>query len=152
MNDKELFVSIGFISQEDYTQWLPHWLSYQEFYQAELTEETTLKTWDRFLAENEPVFCAIAKYGDRVVGFVHYLYHLSTWAEKDYCYLEDLFVADDIRGQHIGKQLIEFVHQEAKKYGCKRLYWHTQETNLRAQKLYNWIAEKSGMIEYRMPL
>ena len=39
-------------------------------------------------------------------------------------------------------------------FSCKRhaasLYWHTHETNLRGQRLYNWVAEKSGMIEYRM--
>ncbi len=64
--------------------------------------------------------------------------------------LHKLPVATDARGQHIGKQLIEFVHQEAKKQECTRLYWHTHETNLRAQRLYNWVAEKSGMIEYRM--
>ncbi|MGA6580508.1 GNAT family N-acetyltransferase, partial [Providencia sp. NPDC089923] len=32
------------------------------------------------------------------------------------------------------------------------LYWHTQETNLPGQKLYNWVAEKPGVIEYRMAL
>ena len=36
-------------------------------------------------------------------------------------------------------------------HNCDRLYWHTQETNLTAQKLYDWIAQKPGIIEYRMP-
>lgn len=35
---------------------------------------------------------------------------------------------------------------------CTRLYWHTQEINHTAQKLYDWIAEKPGVIEYRMSL
>ncbi|HAT2329972.1 TPA: GNAT family N-acetyltransferase, partial [Citrobacter freundii] len=54
------------------------------------------------------------------------------------------------RGQHIGKQLIEYVQQQAKKHHASRLYWHTHETNLRGQRLYDWVAKKSGMIEYRM--
>lgn len=48
------------------------------------------------------------------MGLVHYLFHRSTWAESNYCYLEDLFVSEEVRGQHIGKQLIEYVQQQAK--------------------------------------
>lgn len=84
------------------------------------------------------------------MGLVHYLFHRSTWAESNYCYLEDLFVSEVVRGQHIGKQLIEYVQQQAKKHHASRLYWHTHETNLRGQRLYDWVAKKSGMIEYRM--
>ena len=98
----------------------------------------------------EPMFCAVAKQEGRIVGFVHYLFHRSTWAESDYCYLEDLFVDPAVRGQHIGKQLIEYVQLQARKRHAASLYWHTHETNLRGQRLYNWVAEKSGMIEYRM--
>ncbi|MDR8279651.1 GNAT family N-acetyltransferase, partial [Acinetobacter baumannii] len=29
-------------------------------------------------------------------------------------------------------------------------YWHTHEMNLRGQRLYDQVAVKSGMIEYRM--
>ncbi|WP_247751211.1 GNAT family N-acetyltransferase, partial [Citrobacter freundii] len=90
------------------------------------------------------------KYDGKIVGLVHYLFHRSTWAESNYCYLEDLFVSEDVRGQHIGKQLIEYVQQQAKKHHASRLYWHTHETNLRGQRLYDWVAKKSGMIEYRM--
>ncbi|MEL1746891.1 GNAT family N-acetyltransferase, partial [Acinetobacter baumannii] len=41
---------------------------------------------------------------------------------------------------------------QAIKHNCDRLYWHTQETNVTAQKLYDWIAQKPGVIQYRMPL
>ena len=86
------------------------------------------------------------------LGFVHYVIHRSTWAETNYCYLEDLYVSPETRGQHIGKRLIEYVQKQAIAQQCNRLYWHTQETNHTAQKLYNWVAEKPGIIEYRMPL
>lgn len=90
--------------------------------------------------------------GSKILGFVHYVFHGSTWAINDFCYLEDLFVAPASRGKHIGKQLIEYVKQQAEERQCARLYWHTQESNLTAQKLYNWIAEKPGVIEYRLPI
>lgn len=143
-------ICIDFVREEDYQQWLPYWKSYQEFYQVELSEEITKTTWARFFDFNEPVYCAVAKDGDTVLGFVNFVYHRSTWAIKDFCYLEDLFVSENARGQHIGKKLIEFVQQNAKKHSVARLYWHTQESNLRAHRLYDWVATKPGVIEYRM--
>ncbi|MBL8506380.1 MAG: GNAT family N-acetyltransferase, partial [Methylobacillus glycogenes] len=86
------------------------------------------------------------------LGFAHYIIHRSTWAVNNFCYLEDLFVAPEVRGKNIGKQLIEYVQQQAKDIQCARLYWHTQESNHVAQKLYDWVAEKPGIIEYRMRL
>ena len=145
-------IQVAQVQYQDYQQWLPYWLSYQEFYKVNLSNEVTQTTWQRFFDDAEPVYCAVAKEGDKVLGFVHYVIHRSTWAEATYCYLEDLYVAPEARGQHIGKHLIEYVQKQARTQKCDRLYWHTQETNLTAQKLYDWIAEKPGVIEYRMPL
>lgn len=143
-------VTIESAEQKDYASWLPLWINYQTFYRTIISDEVTKLTWERFFTPSEPVYCAVAKYDGKIVGLVHYLFHRSTWAESNYCYLEDLFVSEDARGQHIGKQLIEYVQQQAKKHHASRLYWHTHETNLRGQRLYDWVAKKSGMIEYRM--
>lgn len=143
-------VTIESAEQKDYASWLPLWINYQTFYRTIISDEVTKLTWERFFTPSEPVYCAVAKYDGKIVGLVHYLFHRSTRAESNYCYLEDLFVSEDVRGQHIGKQLIEYVQQQAKKHHASRLYWHTHETNLRGQRLYDWVAKKSGMIEYRM--
>lgn len=143
-------VTIESAELKDYASWLPLWINYQTFYRTKISDEVTKLTWERFLTPSEPVYCAVAKYDGKIVGLVHYLFHRSTWAESNYCYLEDLFVSEEVRGQHIGKQLIEYVQQQAQKHHASRLYWHTHETNLRGQRLYDWVAQKSGMIEYRM--
>ena len=143
-------VTIESAEQKDYASWLPLWINYQTFYRTIISDEVTKLTWERFFTPSEPVYCAVAKYDGKIVGLVHYLFHRSTWAESNYCYLEDLLVSEDVRGQHIGKQLIEYVQQQAQKHHASRLYWHTHETNLRGQRLYDWVAKKSGMIEYRM--
>ncbi|MBJ8506237.1 GNAT family N-acetyltransferase [Acinetobacter seifertii] len=140
------------VQQQDYSQWEKYWLAYQNFYQVSLPLQVTKITWDRFFNEKEPVYCAVAKQDEHVLGIVHYVIHRSTWAESNYCYLEDLYVSPEARGQHIGKQLIEYVQKQAIEQNCDRLYWHTQETNHTAQKLYDWIAQKPGVIEYRMSL
>ena len=136
----------------DFLLWKPLWQSYQDFYQVNLSDTVTKTTWQRFFDVKEPLYCALAKEGEQIVGFVHYVIHRSTWAVENFCYLEDLYVSPESRGQHTGKQLIEHVQKHAQTQQCARLYWHTQETNQRAQRLYDWVAEKPGVIEYRMPL
>lgn len=74
MSTISMAVSVQLIEQEHYAQWLPYWLSYQEFYNVELSEEITLKTWARFFDEKEPIYCAVATDGKKILGFVHYLF------------------------------------------------------------------------------
>lgn len=145
-------IQIAPVQQQDYRQWGMYWLAYQNFYKVWLSSTVTQTTWQRFFDEDEPVYCAVAKQGEQVLGFVHYVIHRSTWAEQNFCYLEDLYVSPEVRGQQIGKHLIEYVQQQSIALHCGRLYWHTQEINHTAQKLYDWIAEKPGVIEYRMSL
>ena len=145
-------IIITSVKPEDYTQWLPYWLSYQEFYQVQLADEVTAATWKRFFDENVPVYCAIAREGEKILGFAHYLFHDSTWGINNFCYLEDLFVDPTTRGKHIGKKLIQYVKEKAQAKNSDRFYWHTQESNKVAQRLYNWVAEEPGVIEYRMTL
>lgn len=151
MSDPNI-VSVRPAVHEDYEKWYEYWSAYQNFYKVDLGEEITGITWSRFFNDAEPIFCAVAADQGQTHGFVHYVFHRSTWGRSDFCYLEDLYVCPSVRGQQVGKKLIEYVQLQAKKKGCDRLYWHTQETNKTAQRLYDWIAEKPGVIEYRMPL
>lgn len=152
MADTQTSLLVRCVEPADFDAWLPHWKSYQKFYKVDLPNEVTMKTWKRFFDSNEPVFCAVAIHETEMIGFTTYLFHRSTWAISNYCYLEDLFVSPESRGKHVGKQLIEYVHNQAQNQHCARLYWHTQECNHVAQRLYDWIGEKPGFIEYRKPL
>ncbi|WP_410704852.1 GNAT family N-acetyltransferase [Chryseobacterium sp. SIMBA_029] len=48
--------------------------------------------------------------------------------------------------------MIERVADLAREQGAGRLYWMTHETNERARRLYDHIAERSGFIQYRKQL
>ncbi|AZL67423.1 GNAT family N-acetyltransferase [Pseudomonas oryziphila] len=152
MTATQLPVFVRGVRQSDLQPWCGFWEQYQAFYQVNLGPAITERTWARFFDPAEPMHCAVATDGEQIFGFVHYVFHRSTWGRNDFCYLEDLFVCPSARGRTVGKRLIEFVQDQARQQQCDRLYWHTQESNRTAQRLYDWIAEKPGVIEYRMPL
>jgi GNAT superfamily N-acetyltransferase len=71
----------------------------------------------RFLDSGEPVHALVASLqtpeGEQLVGLVHYLFHRSTTRLNNVCYLQDLIVAPEHRGQRIAAALIEAVYAAA---------------------------------------
>ena len=137
------------VSATDHAAWLPLWQGYQRFYQAQIPETTSAITWQRFLDPAEPMHAALAWQDGVAIGLVHFIYHRSCWSEGDYCYLQDLFVAEGVRGAGVGRQLIEHVYAHADVAGASRVHWLTQEDNAQARLLYERIASRSGFIQYR---
>ena len=142
-------MNIRMASEADFAQWLSLWQGYQAFYKTAMTDWVTSKTWARFLDPGEPMHCAVADLEGKLVGMVHYIYHRSCWTEGDYVYLQDLFAAPDVRGQGIGRALIEHVYATAAKAEASRVWWLTHESNTQAMQLYDRIADKSGFVQYR---
>jgi GNAT superfamily N-acetyltransferase len=129
--------------------WEPLWRGYQTFYEVALSEEVTDKSWERLHDPAEPMFILGAYVDGKLTGIVHYLFHRSTWTIGNYCYLQDLFVAEEARGLGLGRALIDAVHEAARNVGASRVYWLTQESNKTARALYDKLAERSGFIQYR---
>ena len=142
-------IEIRPISAENKALWYPLWRGYQAFYKTDIAEAISDVTWNRLLDPAELMGAAMAWNGDKAVGLVHHIQHRSCWTMGDYCYLQDLFVADDARGHGVGRKLIEYVYAYAKSKGCSRVHWLTHESNTDAMELYNKIASRSGFIQYR---
>jgi GNAT superfamily N-acetyltransferase len=145
-------MKVRMIGKKDFDQWFPLWESYNAFYKRTISSEQTHFTFDRFLNEKVPMDAMVAEDQGKLVGFVHYFYHMNTSTMKDVCYLQDLFTQDDLRGKGIGRALIEAVYLKAKEAGAPRVYWMTHETNEVAMKLYNKVADYSGFVMYRKAL
>ena len=137
------------LTEQDFEEWLPLWRGYQIFYKADIDEETTRTTFARLTGGAEPMGAFLARDdAGRAIGMVHWIMHRSCWTTGDYCYLQDLFVAPDIRGGGVGRKLIEAVYDVAQKNGCSRVHWLTHETNAQAMILYDKVATKSGFLQY----
>ena len=142
-------VEIKPIGPNERAAWQPLWQGYLRFYESSQAPEATDVLWQRLHDPKEPMHLLGAWRDGKLIGIVHYLYHRSCWTTGDYCYLQDLFVAPDVRGGGAGRALIEAVYDAADKAGASRVYWNTHETNATARVLYDKVAERSGFIQYR---
>lgn len=142
-------MTVRAIQQSDREGWDPLWEGYLSFYEvSHLPQAVTDHTWHRFFDSSEELEGLVAEVDGQLVGFAHFLFHASTWALTDYCYLEDLFTAEAARGQGVGRALIEAVAERARVHGSEKLYWMTQETNLVGQRLYDKVGRRAGFIQY----
>ncbi len=136
----------------DRSAWDPLWQGYLKFYKTELSDEQSELTWQRLLDPNFNLHCLVAEVDGVVQGITHYSFQNSTWAPKNYCYLEDLYVEPTFRGGGIGRLLIDGVKSIANAAGSSRLYWNTDATNETARKLYDSYVMESGKVQYRIAL
>ncbi|AEG92414.1 acetyltransferases-like protein [Ramlibacter tataouinensis TTB310] len=136
------------LARSDRAAWLELWRGYNEFYgrhgETALPDDVVETTWERLFDPGEPVLALVAETGGVVVGLAHYLFHRSTTAVGPACYLQDLFTSTAVRGQGVGRALMEGVKQQARLAGAAHLYWHTYESNSVARKLYDKVAEHRG--------
>jgi len=145
-------MEIRAVTADDHAAWLPLWQGYQRFYATEIPEATSAQTWQRFLDADEPMHAALAWQDDRAMGMVQWIFHRSCWTAGDYCYLQDLFVDESVRGSGVGRGLIEHVCAQARLAGASRVHWLTHESNTNAMQLYDRIAERPGLVQYRKKL
>lgn len=134
---------------DDEMAWRELWSGYNAFYEANIPEAVTARTWERILDPASPMFGRLAVSDDEVTGFSLCVVHDSSWTIGQSCYLEDLFVAPKFRGRGCGRALIADLVDRAKANGWSRLYWHTRVNNP-ARKLYDEFTKADDFVRYRL--
>jgi ribosomal protein S18 acetylase RimI-like enzyme len=140
------------LRDEDRESWQGLYYGYLEFYASEPLEQATELLWQRLTSETPVVQSAIAEVNGVVVGFVHFHYQISTWTHTWHCYLEDLFVDENHRGQGVARSLINEVRRAALEEKCSELYWITREHNATARQLYDKVATATDFVRYEILL
>jgi len=88
--------------------------------------------WWAFVVENEE---------KNVIAFALYYIRYSTW-KGQVMYLEDILVTEALRGNGIGKMLIERLIEEANEKGFKRMTWQVLDWNEPAINFYKKFGAK----------
>lgn len=134
----------------DEPAWRKLWAGYCEFYNAQLPDEVTQRTWTRILDPDSAVMCIVAEVDGQVYGFANCVVHENTWETQPVCYLEDLFVEPSARGRGLGTALIEWLRNSMRAEGWARLYWMTRADNVQARTLYDRFTQADGFVRYQI--
>ena len=137
---------IEIVSKNNIAEVLPLIRAYQEFYNvANISDSKNEEFFSQF-SESNPAGCQFL-YRDNgvVVGFATVYFSYASSITSKVAVLNDLFTVSNIRGQGVGRKLIEHCHQFASENNASRLQWVTAPDNEVAQKLYDSIgANKSN--------
>ena len=145
-------ITIRPLAREDEAAWRKLWTDYLTFYKSTVPDAVYDATFARLLGDGPEDFNAfVAEQDGQLVGLVHYLFHRHCWRVEDVCYLQDLYATPEVRGQGVGRKLIEAVYAAADAAGAPSVYWLTQDDNMTAQQLYNRIAKKTNFVKYQRP-
>ncbi|MCV2870438.1 GNAT family N-acetyltransferase [Defluviimonas sp. WL0002] len=136
----------------DEAGWRRLWSEFLTFYDKDLPDSVTSRTWARIMDPAHPMSLRLAELDGAPTGFTLWQVHDSSWVATGDLYLEDLFVTPAARGGGIGRALIGDLVDIGRARGCTRIYWMTEETNVTARKLYDRFASPDGHIRYRADL
>lgn len=143
-------INVAPLTAEDRPTWEALFAGYNAFYGRTWPAERYEYAWNEF-QRGDRIHALGASLDGRLIGITHFLIHAST-TSPDVCYLQDLFTAPEARGQGAGRSLIRAVEEWARGRRCARLYWHTQQHNETARRLYDQVAEYRDFIVYSMPI
>jgi len=79
---------------------------------------------------------------DRPVAMALYFFNFSSWTGKRGLFLEDLFVAPDMRGQGLGADLLKRLAAMAVAMDCGRMEWNVLDWNSSAKGFYAMLGAR----------
>jgi GNAT superfamily N-acetyltransferase len=107
---------------------------------------------ERFDHGESILFIAMA--GGSAVGFAQLYPSYSSVSLSRVFILNDLFVAESVRGQKIASQLLSAVESYAWSFGASRVTLNVASTNVSAQRVYvarGWKQDDQFLMFHRLP-
>ena len=145
-------IAVRQIQVGDKSAWQELYFDYLKFYETSPSDVNSELLWGRLTNSEPQIQGLVAEANGVVIGIVHFHYQLSTWTDTFDCYLEDLYVAEEARGNGAAKALIRAVKELSTERKCSKLFWITKESNTTARKLYDNVATLSDFVRYEVEL
>ena len=109
---------------------------------------------ERALFGERPVAeAALARQGERVVGYALFYPVFSTFRGRAALYLEDVYVVPEVRGQGVGLAFMRYLAHLAKQRGYDRIEWSVLEWNTPAIEFYRKLGavpKETGWVGYML--
>ena len=140
------------LRESDNAQWRTLLTGYLDYYETSVADEVYQSTFARLIADDPLDFNGlVADQNGTLIGLTHYLFHRHCWKIENTCYLQDLYSSPEVRGQGIGRALIEAVYKVADENNAPAVYWLTQDFNAAGRRLYDKVGTLTPFIKYVRP-
>ena len=137
------------LAATDHAKWHRMWTAYLDFYETTLSEDIYETQFARLMGDDPQDYHGlVAEQDGQLVGLTHYVFHRHGWKIENVCYLQDLYADTQVRGQGVGRALIEAVYAAADAAGAPAVYWMTDKSNATARQLYDRIANLTPFLKY----
>lgn len=111
----------------------------QNFYAIDgypIDVEVSRKLFEIFITDEKLGRSWLIYVDDQIVGYVILTFIFSFEYKGTIAFLDELYLNQISRGKGIGKQVLDFVHQQAIELSLKIIYLEVEGHNENAQKLY----------------
>lgn len=138
---------------EDKDAWRELYEGYQRFYKMPESPQVAETVWQWIHDPSHVTECLLARDpSGRVVGLAHFRDVPRPLSGATAGFLDDLFVAADVRGEGTAEALIAEVSAIGRERGWAWLRWFTAEDNYRARAFYDRVAYLSQWKTYQLDL
>jgi GNAT superfamily N-acetyltransferase len=136
------------VEPADREAWAPLFAAYREFYELEEEPEVLDRVWGWLNDQAHELNALVAVVDQVVVGFAHHRFYVRPSEGSCGLFLDDLFTRSAVRGNGVGRALINRLTELAKEQGCAKVRWVTAPDNTTAQRLYDDMAERTDWLTY----
>lgn len=98
--------------------------------------EISRKLFEDFIADVKLGRAWFIYFDDEIVGYVILTFVFSFEYKGTIAFLDELYLNEKSRGKGIGKQVVDFIYQEAVALSLRIIYLEVEGHNEAAQKLY----------------
>lgn len=133
-------------------EWRVLFEGYTTFYKRVLTDQVAETVWGWLNDRRHDQEGVLALLDGKPVGLAHFRRQPRPSMGEDMGYLDDLFVDSEVRGQAVGRRLIEHVAEVGRQRGWGVVRWTTADDNYRARGLYDQVAQKTRWNLYELTI
>ena len=148
-------IEVREIDENDRAGWELLWRGYQKHLGTKVPDTAVNDTWSKLVDRTSGLIGLLAVLDTyRLCGLVHMSLSTSSWSRGPLCHLQDLFVADEVRGRGAGHALMDGAFAEADRHRCSQVFWHLNRSDFRARLLldkYN-VGPEGQLVHVRRKL
>lgn len=142
-------VKIVRLSERHRADWEVLYAGYAAFYKVTQTPEMRAKVWGWIMDPAHETNALVAEdAAGRAVGLAHWRCFARPLSASTGCFLDDLFVLPEMRGQRVADALIGALAAMARENGWSVVRWITADDNYRGRAVYDRLAKRTMWITY----